>query len=118
MNHPRGPLMANELRPPVDDNALPPARATGVVIAAASVLSVAFMMLHPTVHARGVANFVEAVVREAFRNVLVHGALIALMAALVCGFWGLASRLGLRSLCVRGGLVAYVFGALTMTAAA
>jgi hypothetical protein len=75
------------------------------------------MMAHPTVHARGVADFVDAVVQGAFRNTLVHSALIALVAALLCGYWGLSSRLGMRSLVVRGGLIAYLLGALALIAA-
>ncbi len=89
-----------------------------MAIALGSVLSVALMAAHPTVHARGVSDLVEGVVRQAAVNGLVHGALIALLGVLFFGFSGLSSRLGLGRAAVRGGLVAYAFGAAALTAAA
>ena len=97
---------------------LPSGRATGVVIGLASVLSVAFMVFHPTVHAHDTTELIAGVARKASVNRVVHGSLIALVGVLVCGFTCLSSRLGANSICARGGLVAYVIGAATMIVAA
>lgn len=88
------------------------------MIAAASVLSVGFMAYHPTIHSRDPLDFIEAVGRTALVNGIVHGSLIALLAILFCGFTCLASRLGLHSLTVRAGLIAYGIGLIAMVAAA
>src|SRR5947208_2877070 len=57
--------MASETDSRADGDALPSGRAAGVAIALASLLSVAFMATHPTVHAREPADFVAAVGRQA-----------------------------------------------------
>jgi hypothetical protein len=109
--------MASELHGLADDT-LPAGRPAGVAIALASILSVAFMAHHPTVHGRGTAAFVEEVTREAGVNGFVHGSLIVLVGVLVYGFSCLASRLGLNTVCGRAGLIAYVTGAAAGVAAA
>src|SRR5438105_7176724 len=110
--------MASETDGRADGDPLPSGRAAGVAIALASLLSVAFMATHPTVHAREPADFVAAVGRRAVVNGVVHGSLIALVAVLVCGLSCLASRLGMNSVWVRAGLVAYGLGAIAEVAAA
>lgn len=89
-----------------------------MALAVGSVLSVALMALHPTAHTHEPAAFVAAVTAGATPNGLVHGGLIAATGTLVFGFWGLACRLGARSVAARAGLVAYAAGAGAMVAAA
>src|SRR5262245_62051538 len=81
-------------------------RGAGWVIAGASVAMVVFMAMHPTVHSP--------------RSSFVHGALIATMAVLIVGFWVFAERLAMggTGLLARGGLVAYVLGAVAGMGAA
>lgn len=100
--------MATELLAPHDDT-FPAGRPAGLLVAAASLLSLVFMVMHPTSHAPG---------PTALLNAVVHGTLIALSGALACGFTCLASRLGMRLILVRAGLVAYVMGTGAFIAAA
>ena len=81
-------------------------------------LSLVFVAHHPTVGSRKGPEFVSEVMSKAVPNGVVHGALIALIGVLVAGYSGLAFRLGLASLVVRAGLVAYVIGAVGWVAAA
>ena len=110
--------MANDPNGVPGDETLPSGRAAGLLIGLASVLSVAFMVFHPTVHAHDTAELIAGVARKAVVNRVVHGSLIALVGALVCGFTCLSSRLGANSISARGGLVAYVMGAGTLIVAA
>ncbi len=102
----------------MSDERLPSGRATGIALLIASVLTVALMATHPTVHAHEPAEFIGAVARQATTNAVVHGSLIVLMGILVYCYSCLASRLGLDSACVRAGLVAYVMGIVAVMPAA
>src|SRR5262245_5625841 len=110
--------MASEPTSRADAETVPSGRPAGVALAVASLLTVAFMAHHPTVHAHGPAGFVEEVTRGALVNGVVHGSLIALVGVFVYGFTGLASRLGMNSALARAGLVAYGMGAIALVAAA
>jgi hypothetical protein len=93
-------------------------RAAGYMLAAGSILSFVFMWFHPATHAHTPAKFVEAVSAIAAADRIVHGSLIALSGVLFVGFWGVANRLGLNSVFVRSGLVAYAMGMAAMAVAA
>jgi hypothetical protein len=110
--------MASQTSCPPVDGALPSGRSAGVAIALASVLSVAFMAHHPTVHVGNPSEFVAQITRQAVADGVVHGFLIALMGVLLFGFTCLASRLGMNSFCVRAGLIAYVIGIIAVIPAA
>jgi hypothetical protein len=97
---------------------LPSGRTAGLLMGAASLLTVVFMAFHPTVHARNTEELFAGIDKTAFVNRVVHGSLIALQVLLVVAFSSLASRLGLGSILVRTGFVTYVTGALAMSAAA
>jgi hypothetical protein len=113
-----GESMASETFCPAVGDALPSGRSAGVAIALASVLSVAFMAHHPTVHAHKPSEFVAEMTLQAAADRVVHGFLIALMGILLYGFTCLASRLGMNSFCVRAGLIAYVVGIIAVIPAA
>lgn len=110
--------MASESNLQTGDVTESSSRIAGSWIALASLLSVVVMAHHPTAVSRGLGGFVEEVQRGAVFNGAVHGILVALAAVLFCGFTFLASRLGMNSFAVRGGLVAYGMGLAAMTAAA
>ena len=97
----------------LSDAATPPGeRSAGVALVVGSILAVAFMAFHPTVHGHGMVDFVAEFQRQTDVNKLVHGSLIGLMVVLFHGFAGLASRLGMNTFCGRGGLIVYGLGAL------
>jgi hypothetical protein len=110
--------MSGESLSRTNDSSDPAGRAAGVVIALASILSIAFMLHHPEPRARGMAEFIEAVRHIAVANAIVHGSLIACLGLLVVGFSYLPERLAPHSLVARAGLVAYTAGVIAMTAAA
>jgi hypothetical protein len=110
--------MTNEPTAPASDDSFPPGRAAGFAIGVPSVLTVAFMAFHPTVHHHDMTELVSQIADVAARNAVVHGSLIGLVGVLVCGFSCLASRLGMNCVSVRGGLVAYILGAMAGVAAA
>jgi hypothetical protein len=110
--------MASEPIALLQGEILPSSRLDGVAIALGSLLLVAFMAIHPTIESRRATDFIAEVARKAVVNGVVHGSLIAVLGVLVCGFTGLASRLGLSLFVVRAGLVSYAMGAFAMIAAA
>lgn len=103
---------------PVPDELATADRASGGAILAGLALSIAFAALHPAPRSRTRPEFVAEVASKAHLNGVVHGSLIAVVGVLVAGYSGLAIRLGLASLVVRAGLVAYAVGAAGWTAAA
>jgi hypothetical protein len=96
----------------------PQDRLAGTAMAAASLLSVALMMAHPTAHGHRMADFAEEVRRGAMVNTAVHGGLIALSLVLAAGFGHFASRLGLGRFGVRVARTAYAAGVAGMIVAA
>ena len=92
-------------------------RAAGFAILAGLLLSLAFMAGHPIPRSHSRTEFVAEVTHLALSNSVVHGSLIACVGVLVAGYSGLAYRLGLASLVVRAGLVAYAIGAAGWVAA-
>jgi hypothetical protein len=92
------------------------ARAAGIAIGLASILSVGFMAYHPRLHAHSMAEFIEVVQREALIDGIVHGSLIGLMGILMTGYSVLSSRID--SLSARAALIAYGIGAIAGMAAA
>ncbi len=93
-------------------------RRSGFILASAAVVMVAFMAVHPTVHAHDPAGFAAEMASISVLNAVVHGTLIAVLGVLVLGLFGLADRLGPRLLPVRAGLMAYGFGAVALAFAA
>lgn len=92
-------------------------RPAGIVILVGSILSVFAMGHHPSVSGSGAAA-VEELAREAALAGLVHGSLIALMVAMIYGFWVFAERLDLSAGVVRLGTVSYLVGVAAMIGAA
>jgi len=90
----------------------------GVILIVASLVSIVFMIYHPTIRAKGLAGLVEEFSRQQFINGLVHGSLIALMGLLIVGFSSLSSQLGWRHGLVRAAFVSYCMGMIAMLAAA
>jgi hypothetical protein len=93
-----------------------PARAAGITIIVAALLSIGFMLYHPRVHAHGMSEFVVAVRQELLLNGVVHGTLIALMGVLAAGFSVVTTRLD--SVWARTALAAYALGVVSGMAAA
>lgn len=88
------------------------------LIALASLLSVLFMAIHPSVQAPTLAEAIPEMVREAAVNRTVHSILIALIVLMAVGFTGFAHDLNLRRPATVAGLVAFVFGAVMESGAA
>jgi hypothetical protein len=85
-------------------------RAAGAIIVAASLLSLLMMAHHPSGSTRDMAVFVEQIARVGALNRVVHGALIALLAALLFGFAEFSRVFGAGRPLVRAALVAYAIG--------
>ena len=81
-------------------------RPAGFVLGLGSIIMVAFMALHPTVHAHGAAGLASEMSRVAVRNAVVHGTLIANLGLILLGLLGLADRRGLARMLVRAGIIA------------
>jgi len=93
-------------------------RLAGVILLAASVLEIAVMAHHPTVHRADIAEVVEQISRLAWLDGVVHGVLMGLMLLVVYGFSEFALRRGLERPLIRAGAIAYGAGALVMLGAA
>ena len=85
-------------------------RTAGAIIVAASLLALLMMAHHPSGSTRDMAVFVEQVARVGALNRVVHGALIALLAALLFGFAEFSRVFGAGRRLVRAALVAYAIG--------
>jgi hypothetical protein len=90
----------------------------GIVLIIGSLLTIAFMMYHPTIRAKGLMELVDEFARQQFVNGLVHGTLIGLMGLLIVGFSCLSSRMGWQHTLVRAAFVSYCMGIIAMIAAA
>ena len=89
----------------------------GICLIVASCLTVFFMMHHPTGSSHSFGEFVEEVRSEQMINVIVHGAMIAMVGTFVfCLSW-LSSCLGFDRSSVRAAMTAYLLGAIAMIAA-
>ncbi|MBL8842090.1 MAG: hypothetical protein JNL90_11260 [Planctomycetes bacterium] len=93
-------------------------RAAGWLLGAASLLSVAFMAVHPVIHSRGIADALAELSAKALRDRVVHGSLAALTVVLAVGWWRLLERLSLRRVVVRVAAAALLLGALGYVGAA
>ncbi len=85
-------------------------RTAGAIIVAASLLALLMMAHHPSGSTRDMAVFVEQVARVGALNRVVHGALIALLAALLFGFAEFSRVFGAGRSLVSAALVAYAIG--------
>jgi hypothetical protein len=94
------------------------ARRAGIVLIAATVLSVVAMAHHPSIASHDAAEAVAEVGRKADLSRLVHGVLIALMALDVYAFSVFCERLGFGRDAVRLGFVAFAIGTGAMISAA
>ena len=94
------------------------ARASGVLLLAGSLATVALMTQHPTVSSHELGSVLEQIAAQARANRFVHGAVIASSAIITIGLTGLAGRLGWRSLRVRAGALAWLLGLLSFAGAA
>ena len=95
-----------------------PWRGAGVLLIGVSVLEVAAMAHHPSVHAHEIAEVLAQIRALATVDSWVHGVLIALI---VVGFLALtefARRRGLARPLIRAGLIAYAVGVGAMIGAA
>src|SRR6188472_589789 len=90
----------------------------GILIAAASLLTVLMMAHHPVISSHDMAEAAAEIARKAFVDRFVHGTLIALICVLLFGFMEFSSRLGLTQRSVRAGLLAYAIGTAAMIGAA
>jgi hypothetical protein len=93
-------------------------RAAGFTIGIATVVMVVFMVMHPTMHTHELSGFVDEMGHAAVLNGVVHGTLMGTIAVLFLGFLGFAGCLGMRSMMVRAGLVAYGIGTVGLINAA
>lgn len=110
--------MASEQETVTNDARLPSSWATGITIGSASILTMVFMAFHPVAHAHSREEFLAEMNRIELVNRLVHGSIIALLGMLVVGYGCLTARLGRSSVLARTGLIAYIMGAIAMSAAA
>jgi hypothetical protein len=82
----------------------------GTVIAGCGVLAVFAMAHHPSVEARTPAEAIREIGRIGAVNEVVHGAMIAIVAALLFAFAVYCLRRGIGKEAVLGGLVAHAIG--------
>jgi hypothetical protein len=94
------------------------ARAAAWVLIAGPLLEVAAMAHHPSVHAHEAADVVAQLRALSDLAALVHGVLIALMAAILLALLEFSVRRNLSRPLVRSGLLAYGLGVIAMTGAA
>lgn len=94
------------------------ARRAGLVLVAATIVSIVAMAHHPSVGSHEPAAAIAEIGTKATLNRLVHGVLIALMGLELCAFAVFGDRLGTRRDAVRVGFVAYALGIGAMIGAA
>lgn len=87
-----------------------PTRAAGYGLAALSVLTVAFMAMHPTSGTHDHGEFVARAGRGIPGNAIVHGSLVTIMLIMATCFLWLRDLLGAHRPIVRAGMVAMVVG--------
>jgi len=94
------------------------ARRAGIVLVAATVVSIVAMAHHPSVGSHDPGAAIAEIGTKATLSRLVHGVLIALMGLELYAFAVFAERLGARRDAVRIGFVAYAIGIGAMIGAA
>ncbi len=94
------------------------ARLFGWTLVVASLLALAFAMIHPQLTARDLPGVLRQMADGARFNGWVHGILMALYIVLVGGFTGLSRKLGWARPEVAVATAAYALGALAMMGAA
>jgi len=97
----------------------PPARTrtAGIAIAAAALVSTAFVALDRSGGGHDPRSILEGIARLQFLKEAVHGVAIASVCAMAFGFATLARALGLQRPAVLAGLVCYLFGSAAMIGA-
>ena len=99
----------------IDDRS---ARTAGIVLIAASLLSILLMAHHPTAGTHDHAALAADLAGSANLSRFVHGGLIALIAAQIFAFTIFVTRIDSGRSAARAGLVAYAIGAGAMIGAA
>jgi hypothetical protein len=94
------------------------ARRAGIVLVAATLVSIVAMAHHPSVASHDAGAAIAEIGTKATLNRIVHGVLIALMGIEAWAFAVFADRLGGRRDAVRLGFVAYAIGIGAMIGAA
>jgi hypothetical protein len=90
----------------------------GILLVVATLLEIAAMAHHPSVHTQDIAQAIEAILRLASLSAWVHGVLIALMLGIFYVLAEFSRRRGIERPWVRAGLIAYAIGVLSMIGAA
>jgi hypothetical protein len=88
----------------------PDGKVAAVVIAACAIVAILAVAQHPVVATHAPAQAIPELVRLGPMDRIVHGILIAVMAALLFGFSIFALRRGLGQQATVGGLIAYAVG--------
>jgi hypothetical protein len=94
------------------------ARRAGIVLVAATIVSILAMAHHPSVGSHDPGAAIAEIGTKATLNRIVHGVLIALMGLEAYAFTVFADRIGARRDMVRVGFVAYAIGIGAMIGAA
>jgi hypothetical protein len=90
----------------------------GAILGIATLLEIAAMARHPSVHSSNAADAVHQIGELSALSGWVHGALLALMLIVAYGLSEFALRRGLRRPLIRAGAIAYAAGVLVMLGAA
>ena len=96
----------------------PAARAAGALLIGGSILEIAVMAHHPSVHAHDVAEVLVQLQALGARSAWVHGVLIALMLTVFFALTEFAWQRGIARPAIRAGLIAYAAGVVAMMGAA
>jgi hypothetical protein len=94
------------------------ARAAGALLVGGSILEIAVMAHHPSVHAHDVAAVVVQLQALGALSAWVHGVLIALMLTVFFALTEFAWQRGITRPAIRAGLIAYAAGVVAMMGAA
>jgi hypothetical protein len=95
----------------------PDGKVAAVIIAACAIVAILSVAQHPVVETRAPGQAIPELVRLGPIDRIVHGILIAVMAALLFGFSIFSVRRGLGQLTTIGGLIAYALGVVTVVSA-
>lgn len=90
----------------------------GILLVVATLLEIAAMARHPSVHSPDIAHAIEEILRLASLSAWVHGVLIALMLGIFYILAEFSRRRGIDRPWVRAALIAYAVGVLSMIGAA
>lgn len=93
-------------------------RSSAICLIVGTVLTVAFMAIHPTSHAHDVAGFLVELGEIATFNAFVHGTLMATTCLVLIGLIGVAERIGTGLVLTRIGIVAACIGTIAGIGAA